>query len=30
LQFDGITGEKLVDFEKAYECKTKWKNINTM
>jgi hypothetical protein len=23
LQFDGITGEKLVDFEKAYECKTK-------
>lgn len=23
LQFDGITGEKLDDFEKAYECRTK-------
>jgi hypothetical protein len=23
LQFDGITGEKLEDFEKAYECRSK-------
>lgn len=22
MQFDGVTGEKLEDFEKAYECRT--------